>query len=73
MHYYSKSVQEFIEKIIRGDLLRGNNKKIIRWAIEKFFYINKITLKKIKYIRKHLGSKYNLKKYKMLLKNKNYF
>ena len=57
-HYYGKSVQEFIEKIKRGDLLRGNDKKIIEWAIEKFFYINKITSQKIKYIQKNFGNKY---------------
>ena len=62
-HYYGKSVQEFIEKIKRGDLLRGNAKKIIEWAIEKFFYINEITSEKIDYIRKQLGSQYNLTKY----------
>jgi len=28
-HYYGKTVQEFIEKIGRGDLLRGNAKDII--------------------------------------------
>ena len=62
-HYYGKTVQEFIEKIGRGDLLRGNAKDIIEWAIEKFFYINQITEKKIKYIQKMLGSEYNLTKY----------
>ena len=62
-HYYGKSVQEFIEKINSGDLLRGNKKKIIEWAIEKFFYINEITSEKINYIDKHLGGKYNLTKY----------
>ena len=36
-HYYGKSIQEFVEKINRGDLLRGNEKEIIEWAIEKFF------------------------------------
>ena len=61
-HYYSKSVQEFIEKIKRDDLLRGNAKKIIEWAIEKFFYINDITSEKINYKRKQLGNKYNLTK-----------
>ena len=54
-HYYTKSVQEFIEKIDRGDLLRGNKKKIIE--CEKFFMINEITFDKIVYIRKHLGKK----------------
>jgi len=67
-HYYSKTVQEFIEKINRGDLLRGNSKETIEWAIEKFFYINKITSKKIKYIKKKLGSEYNLSKYVQKLK-----
>ena len=62
-HYYGKSVQEFIEKINRGDLLRGNAKNVIKWAIEKFFYINQITSEKIHYIQKHLGMKYNLTKY----------
>lgn len=67
-HYYGKTVEEFIEKINRGDLLRGNKLKVIEYAIEKFFYINDITKKKISYIKKHLGNQYNLtnclKKYK---------
>ena len=63
LHYYSKSVQEFVEKIHRGDLLRGNKKKVINWAIEKFFYINEITQEKIEYIQKHIGKEYNLTKY----------
>ena len=62
-HFYGKSVQEFVEKINRGDLLRGNAKKIIEWAIEKFFYINEITSEKIKYIQNYLGNGYNLTKY----------
>ena len=69
-HYYGKTVQEFVEKIKRGDLLRGNSKEIIEWAIEKFFYINKITSKKIKYIKKNLGSEYNLSKYIQKLKKR---
>ena len=67
-HYYGKTVQEFIEKINRGDLMRGNNKAIVEWAIEKFFYINSITKKKIKFIQDKFGSKYNLTKYEQLLK-----
>ena len=62
-HYYGKSVQEFIEKINRGDLLRGNEQKIVEWAIEKYFYINEITPEKIKYIQAKLGTKYNLTEY----------
>ena len=62
-HYYGKSVQEFVEKMNRGDLLRGDAKKVIEWAIEKFFYINKVTSEKIKYIQTYLGNEYNLTKY----------
>ena len=62
-HYYGKSVQEFVEKIIRGDLLRGNNQEIVEWAIEKYFYINEISSEKIQYIQGKLGSNYNLTKY----------
>ena len=69
-HYYTKSAQEFIEKLNRGDLLRGNNKRVIDWAIYKFFYINKITLKKIEYIQKHLGNKYKLEQYLKKLNEK---
>ena len=68
-HYYGKTVQEFIEKIKRGDLLRGDDATTIEWAIEKFFYINKITLKKIKFIQDYFGSKYNLTKYLEMLEN----
>ena len=69
-HYYTKSLHEFIEKINRGDLLRGNSKKIIAWAIEKFFYINQITDEKIRYIQNKLGSKYKLKLKKYMKKIK---
>ena len=59
-HYYGKTVEEFIEKMNRGDLLRGDELKVIEYAIEKFFYINNITKEKISYIKQHLGSKYNI-------------
>ena len=68
-HYYSKSAQEFVEKINRGDLLRGNEIEIIEWAIEKFFYINEITKEKIEYIQSNLGYKYNVEKIIEKLKN----
>ena len=68
-HYYSKSAQEFVEKMNRGDLLRGNEIEIIEWAIEKFFYINEITKEKIEYIQSNLGYKYNVEKIIEKLKN----
>ena len=69
-HYYGKTVEEFIEKINRGDLLRGNNINVIKFAIQKFFYINNITLEKITYIQKHLGKTYNLTEYLNKYRNK---
>ena len=63
LHYYGKTVQEFIEKINRGDLLKGNDINVIKYAIKKFFYINKITLEKIEYIKKNLGPKFSLSTY----------
>ena len=62
-HYYGKSVQEFVEKIKRGDLMRGIAKNVTEFAIKKFFYINEITLEKIEYLKKHLGNNYNLSNY----------
>ena len=62
-HYYGKSIQEFVEKIKRGDFLRGNSKEIIEWAIGKFFYVNEVTKEKIKYLRDNLGYEYNLSIY----------
>ena len=62
-HYYAKTVQEFVEKMNRGDLLRGNDMKIIDWAIKKFFYINEITKDKIIYIQNNLCKQFNLSEY----------
>ena len=54
-HYYCKSLEEFVNKLKRGDGQRGITKNNDYYQISKFFYINKITLKKIKYLEKHLG------------------
>ena len=48
-HYYCKSLEEFVNKLKRGDGQRGITKNNDYYQISKFFYINKITLKKIKY------------------------
>ena len=62
-HYYGKSIQEFIDKIRRGDLLRGKAKNVTEFAIYKFFYINQVTYEKIRFIQKNLGKKFNLTRY----------
>lgn len=54
-HYYFKSIEEFIEKINRGDNYFGKGifLKIVR--IKRFFRYNKVTSKKLKYIEKYTG------------------
>jgi hypothetical protein len=69
-HYYGKSVEEFVEKLKRGDVYRGITKKNNMYQIKKYFYINKITKQKLDYIEKILGSKVNLSKYREKLKSK---
>lgn len=68
-HYYSKSTEEFIDKINRGDVWQDTNKYIMH-RIEKYLTQNKITLEKIEMLEKKIGI--DLSKYKKALtKNKN--
>ena len=61
-HYYFKSLEEFILKIKKGDTYFGHNKIFQEHRLRRYFRINKITLKKIKYIEKLL--EVNLSYYK---------
>ena len=61
-HYYSKSTEEFYEKLKRGDMQFGNSTKNYYYQIKKYFSINKITNQKIDYLEKML--RINLKEYK---------
>ena len=71
-HFYSKSVEEFIDKINKGDVLQGQNRNFKLMRIENYFKRNKITLKKILFIENK--TKLNLLKYKKLIsKLLNYF
>ena len=65
IHYFSKSTEEFIFKIKRGDAIYG--KKIFT-NIKKYFNINNITIEKINMFEKEL--KINLSKYRNRLKMK---
>ena len=47
-HYYTKSTEEFIEKIMKGDVNSGDERRF--GIIATYFEINKITLEKINYI-----------------------
>ena len=53
-HYYSKSTEEFINKINRGDSWR-NTQDYIRHRTEKYLNQNHITLQKIEKLEKGIG------------------
>lgn len=63
IHYFSKSTEEFINKIKRGDAVY--NMKISE-NIRKYFMINRITVEKLNMFEKRL--KINLSKYRNKLK-----
>ena len=65
-HYYFKSLEEFIQKIKKGDTYFGYSKAFQMHRLYRYFLVNNITLKKIEYIEKNL--KVNLSKYKKNLK-----
>ena len=49
-HFYSKSTEEFIKKIIKGDCGFGLNKKYRYPRIDYYFKFNKLTKKKLDFI-----------------------
>ena len=70
-HYYSKSLEEFIEKINKGDVLSGQKVGFKYVRINSYFKKNKITLEKLNFIEEH--TKLNLTKFKVRLKKKSYY
>ena len=72
LNYYSKSVEEFIEKLNKGDVYFGNKTSFKIHRIKRYFKINDITFEKINYIEKKTGL--NLTKFRNMLKKtkKNY-
>lgn len=65
-HYFSKSTEEFVNKLIKGSVALGHNYDY-GYRIRIYFSINDITLDKIIYIENR--TKYNLTKYRQKLKN----
>ena len=59
-HYYGKTVEEFVEKITRGDVLRESKLELLKFNIQKYFYINDITREILAYIEEKLGRIYNI-------------
>lgn len=65
-HFYFKSLEEFIQKIKKGDTYFGHKKFFLMIRLKRYFAFNNISVKKIEYIEKNL--KVNLSKYKNNLK-----
>jgi hypothetical protein len=67
-HYYGKSLEEFVEKLKRGDVYKGITKNNNMYQIKKYFYINEITKKKLDFIEDKLGNEVNLSEYRSKIK-----
>ena len=68
-HFYSKSLEEFIEKINKGDVAHEQAIWLKKFRIRNYFERNNITLEKLNFIEKY--TKLNLSYYKKKLKNIN--
>jgi hypothetical protein len=64
-HYFSKSVEEFVEKINKGDVTHGQLAKLKYFRIINYFSRNNITLEKLNFIENH--TKLNLTEFKIKL------
>ena len=67
-HYYSKSLEEVVEKINKGDSLYDQDKSFKIHRIYKYFSINKLNLKKIEYLENHIKLNLSILKKKLLIK-----
>ena len=59
-HFYTKSLDEFIDKLKRGSAVNGKNKEYKFFRIIRYFNINKLNYFKYKYIIKKLGFNFKL-------------
>ena len=66
-HYWSKSTEEFTNKLTKGDVFHGyKDDRFNLFRIKTYFAYNKITTEKINYIENK--TKYNLSKYRLMIK-----
>jgi len=69
-HFYSKSTEEFINKIIKGDGVFGNNKNQFYSRIYFYFNKNILTLEKINLIKQKSGLNISIIKNKIFFEGK---
>ena len=67
-HYYCKSTEEFINKILKSDVYHKIDDNLRLLKLEVYFSMNKITKEKLDYIEKE--TKLNLSKFRNKIKNK---
>ena len=66
-HYYSKSTEEFVNKLLRGSVAYGNITEHYLRRIRVYFALNDMTLEKINYIKNKTAL--NLTEYRIKLLN----
>ena len=72
IHYFTKSLEEFVEKIKRGDVYKGpGNKDFYMFQIDRYFEINELTKEKLDYIEEKLGKEVDLTEYRKRLNQSN--
>ena len=57
-HFYTKSLEEFVDKIKRGSAVHGENKEFQLFRIIRYFNINKLKYLNYKYIIDNLDIKF---------------
>ena len=65
-HYWAKSTEEFVNKLLKGSVALGNNTALYMKRINMYFHLCNITLDKINYIENK--TKLNLSIFKLKLK-----
>ena len=68
-HFYCKSTEEFINKLLKGDIIFGQDDDWKLAKIKTYFGYNEITSKKINFIEKKTG--FNLSQFKEKIKYNN--
>ena len=66
-HYYCKSTEEFIEKVLKSDVAHELTDNLKYLKLQVYFILNEVTKEKIDYIEKE--TKLNLSKYRKYIKN----
>lgn len=66
-HYWSKSTEEFVNKLLKGSVALGKNTSLYMRRINMYFHLCKITLDKINYIENK--TKLNLTKFRLRINN----